>query len=278
MAQSGSLDANQIAQAIERAQRSQQEALCSYAVHRTYRLRNKHLHPDAQMDVTVSYTRGEPKQFHITSLKASGVARRSLEDLLKNERETDGIDNKKSAIAPQNYYLTMFGTESCGGLECYKLGLRPRKKSKYLVEGTAWVSKEASMFVRIEGTMSKSPSFWLSRPQIEQEFSNIDGFWLPTSNRSTTKVLFLGKAELSIGYSSYSVAACEIRPRAEARKYLRPVLMARKHILDRRSHVTGLSRLPELSSWLHFPVLHVFLSGRRIVVPMLPGPFRPPSL
>jgi hypothetical protein len=215
LAQGSSLDPKQIAQAIERAERTQQESLCSYAVHRIYRLRNSHLHPDAQMEVDVTYTRGQRKQFHITSLKAKGVARRSLEDLLKNEGEADGIDNAKSATAPQNYHLTLLGTESCGDLVCYKVGIRPRKKSKYLVEGVAWVSKEASMFVRIEGTMSKSPSFWLSRPQIEQRFSNIQGFWLPTSNRSTTKVLFLGKAELTIEYQSYSVTACETRPHTQ---------------------------------------------------------------
>jgi len=215
VAQGASLDSKQIAQAIERAQRNQQEALCSYAVHRTYRLHNKHLHPDAQMDVDVTYTRGQPKQFHITSFKAKGIARRSLKDLLKNEAEADGIDNAKSATAPQNYYLTLFGAESCGDLNCYKLGLRPRKKSKYLVAGTAWVSQKAFMFVRIEGTMSKSPSFWLSRPRIEQQFSNIHGFWLPTFNRSITKVLFVGKAELTIEYSSYSITACELRPHTQ---------------------------------------------------------------
>jgi hypothetical protein len=87
--------------------------------------------------------------------------------------------------------------------------LSPRRKSKYLVDGTAWVSTKGCRIVRIVGRMAASPSFWISRPEVEQRFENVDGFSMPSYNRSTTKVLFFGEAELTIDYSDYQVRSCK---------------------------------------------------------------------
>ncbi|HEX4771992.1 MAG TPA: hypothetical protein VH351_14235 [Bryobacteraceae bacterium] len=211
-AQAASPDPVSIWRAMERAAQDQHNRLCSYSVHRVYKLENKHLHPAGEMDADVNYTLGKPKQFRITLLQAKGVARRSLQELLKQESDTDGLRNENSTIAPGNYELSLLGEERCGDADCYKISMKPKKKSKYLIEGTGWVSKRDYMFVRITGTMSKSPSFWLSRPNIEQRFSSIDSFWLPSFNRSTTDILFFGEADLTIEYSGYSVTSCQAGP------------------------------------------------------------------
>jgi hypothetical protein len=198
----------QIGQQMQSAYEQQQKQLCSYSVQRQYTLANKHIHPSAQMKVEVQFNRGAPKKFRILETQATGIARRSLNDLLKEESASDGLDNGKNAVAPMNYDLTVIGNERCGEADCYKVLMKPKKKSKYLIEGIGWVSKTDLKFVRIEGVMSKSPSFWLSKPKIEQGFERVEGFSLPSYNRSSMNVLFLGEADLTIDYSAYTVTRC----------------------------------------------------------------------
>jgi hypothetical protein len=62
--------------------------------------------------------------------------------------------------------------------------------------------------VRVQGKLAKTPSFWISRPELEQRFENVNGFWLPSFNRSTTHVLFLGEADLTIEYADYHTQSC----------------------------------------------------------------------
>lgn len=213
----GLRDVGQIAAEMQAASVHQQQTLCGYSVRRLYKVVNNHLSHSAEMNVEVSYKLGQAKRFRILSIRAQGVARRSLEDLLKEESTVEGPHNEKSMLALANYHLQLSGVEPCGPENCYKLQMQPRKRTKYLIEGTAWVSTRDYAFVRIVGRLAKSPSFWLSRPEIEQRFEKVDGFWLPSYNRSTTSILFFGEADLTIEYSSYAVQPCHPSGYTQAR-------------------------------------------------------------
>jgi len=192
-------------QAVAERQRSN---LCGYSVTRTYTLQNKHLKPNAQMQVRLTYQMGKGKHFQILSIQASGVARKSLTDLLQAELKTDKGQQEDNAIDTSNYKFTFIGEDDCESRKCHKLGLKPRRKTTYLVDGTAWVSVADDAVVRITGRLAKSPSFWIARPEVEQRFEKVDGFWLPSYNHSSTQVFFAGEADLTIEYSSYRVQAC----------------------------------------------------------------------
>jgi hypothetical protein len=205
----GQRDLENLISKMERAAERQRSRLCAYSVNRCYTLRNKHLNPDAQMDVRLTYERGEGKHFQIVSIQAEGVTRRSLENLLNEEARTGKAQQASSEVNSSNYQFELLGFDNCGDQQCYKLQLKARHNSKYLIDGTAWVSAKDFAIVRIVGRLAKSPSFWLSRPKVEQTFEKIDGFWLPSYNHSSTAVLFLGEADLTIEYSGYEVTACK---------------------------------------------------------------------
>ncbi len=189
------------------ARRSHQHAeVCEYSVVRTYTLQNRHLHPSAQMKVRVTYRRAEGKHFQILSMQASGVARESLEKLLTEEGRTE--HEERNGIDSSNYRFTLMGKERCDSRECYKLRLIPRRRTQYLIDGIAWVDPGDLAIVRVEGHLAKSPSFWIKAPEVEQRFKQIDGFWLPSYNSSSTHVLFFGEADLTIESSAYQVQAC----------------------------------------------------------------------
>lgn len=132
------------------------------------------------MEVQLTFAKGGGKRFQIVFSNADGIARRSLGNLLKNEAQASKEGNEASAIDRSNYRFTLLGLEKCLGWNCYKLQLRPRRKSKFLIDGMAWVSTDDNMVVRTVGRLAKSPSFWLKRPEVEQQSEKIQGFWLPS--------------------------------------------------------------------------------------------------
>jgi len=202
-------DLRDIVAKMESAAVRQHSRLCGYSVVRRYTLQNKHLHPNAQMEVLLTYDRGKGKHFKILSMKAKGVARRSLNKLLKSELKTSKEQRDNNAVDDSNYEFTFLGEKSCGNRECYELQLKPRRKTKYFIDGIAEVSTEDYAIVQIVGHLAKSPSFWIKRPKIDLRFEKIDGFWMPSYNQSTTRVLFFGKVDLTIEYSAYRLRACE---------------------------------------------------------------------
>jgi len=201
-------DVTTIVKKMQAASERQRSHLCSYSVTRLYTLQNKHIKPDATMQVKLTYQRGESKHFQVLSMRAHGVARRSLEDLLKNELKIAEGQQDNNAVNTSNYRFALIGEENCGSRRCYKLALTPRHKTKYMVEGTAWVNRDDYAVVRIAGHLAKSPSFWIKAPKVEQRFENVDGFWMPSYNHSSTRVLFFGEADLTIDYSDYRVQLC----------------------------------------------------------------------
>ncbi len=207
------LDGSQLSARMMQEYKAQMQHLCGYSVERSYTLSNKHMRT-ATMIVQVTYDRGQPKKFRVVSMNATGIARRSLLDLLHQETAGEGYQNEKSTLSPINYNLTILGNERCGATECYKVRMVPKQRSEYLVDGIGLISVAGYRFVEIKGTMSRSPSLWLSRPIIEQRFEDVNGAWLPSYNHSKVHVLFFGEADLIIQYSSYRISACADSPTA----------------------------------------------------------------
>lgn len=189
-----------------RAER-QRADLCSYSVTRLYTVQNKHLKPHTQMKVQLIYQRGKGKRFQILSMQATGVARRSLKDLLDEELKT-AKRKENNAIDSSNYRFILTGEDKCESGTCYKLELKPRRKSKYLVEGSAWVTVNDYAIVRVAGRLATSPSFWAKPPEIEQRFKKIGKFWMPSFNHDSTHIFLVGETDLTIQYFDYQMQAC----------------------------------------------------------------------
>ena len=87
--------------------------------------------------------------------------------------------------------------------------MTPRRHDKFLYQGKIWIDPQDFAVVRIQARPARKPSFWISETLIEHEYRNTGGFWLPATNRSTTKVRLGGRAVLTIQYGKYDVTANE---------------------------------------------------------------------
>ena len=81
-----------------------------------------------------------------------------------------------------------------------KLDVKPRRRHVMLVEGALYFDEESADLVRIEGELSKRPSFWTRRVHIVREYQRIDGVHVPVAMHSTADVLVSGESTFSMTY------------------------------------------------------------------------------
>lgn len=183
--------------------------LCSYSVDRRYTVGNKRLVSNAVMNVHMVYRQGAGKHFETPSMPdVHGLVRYSLLNLMKEEEKTSKEHDADSRLNSANYDFTLLGMESLETRNCYRIQIKPRHKSKYLIDGQMWVDANEYAVVQIKGQLAQRPSLWVHQPTVEQYFSEIQKFWLPSYNRSLADITFVGKTLLTIEYSNYKVNSC----------------------------------------------------------------------
>ena len=195
---------------MEQASDHQQAELCGYSVDRRYTLHNKHLSPDAVMNVRLVYKRGAGKRFGTPSISdAPGLVRRAFYNLLSEEEGSSRERDKDTSYDSANYDFASLGLERLGQQLCYRVQLRPRRKSKFLIEGEAWIDAKQYAVVEVKGQLAQKPSFWVRPPEIEQKYEKFQNFWLPSYNHSLASVTLAGETLLTIEYSNYQVKSCQ---------------------------------------------------------------------
>ncbi len=160
----------------------------------------------ASMLVKVDY-QAPQKTFTIVSEEGSKLLlKRVLRKLVESEQEADQ-NRRDTALTESNYRFQLLGSEAVDGRQCYVLDVDPRRKERFLYDGKIWIDTEDFAVVRIEARPAKNPSFWISRTNIEHHYGKHGEFWLPATNRSTTKVRLGGEAVLTITYQDYQITS-----------------------------------------------------------------------
>jgi outer membrane lipoprotein-sorting protein len=133
-----------------------------------------------------------------------------LHKLIETEKETnDAKTRADSELSRENYQFQFLGKETDQGKEYYVFHLQPLRDNKLLFVGKIWVDTDDFAVARIEASPAKNPSVWVAHTEIEHQYARIGNFWLPVKNRSTSKVRFGGKAQLTIDFKDYQLNAGE---------------------------------------------------------------------
>jgi Na+-translocating ferredoxin:NAD+ oxidoreductase RnfG subunit len=116
--------------------------------------------------------------------------------MLETEAESwrDG-DRDAAALTPTNY---TFKPLSSGNGEV-KIRLIPRREDKRLIDGVLTVSSDGYP-LRLEGTLAKSPSFWVKSVRVVKRYGRFAGVALPTALESTAELRFIGKSTFTMRY------------------------------------------------------------------------------
>jgi hypothetical protein len=117
---------------------------------------------------------------------------------LKNER-TAWVENvtPRAALTPANYTFEEGGAQPDGLLSFV---VKPRRKDELLVDGTIYLNPDDGDLVRVEGQLSKSPSFWTRRVDIVRQYRRYRGIRLPITLESAANVRIAGQSTFSVAY------------------------------------------------------------------------------
>jgi hypothetical protein len=178
----------------------QERYLIEYRAQRNFHGANLRFEEEATLEVRTTFRR--PDTIESQVLQGSRLIReRVFDNILKAENETHSKQAKQQVdIVPANYSFSYVGQELCGDRKCYRLGITPRRREKYLIQGQIWIDAEDWSIVRILGSPAKRPSFWTRETEIDRRYKRIDGMWLSDSLESTSDILIAGRSTLKIQY------------------------------------------------------------------------------
>jgi len=153
----------------------------------------------------------QPRSLTFRTVKFTGdtfVKNNVITRLLQSE--VDHVrkgDPASSAISQKNYKFNYKGTDEIGGKLVHVYQIKPRRKDPNLFKGKIFVDARTGSLRRAEGTVSKSPSFFIRKIEFVQDFQDIDGFTVPVEMRSTTRARIIGKAIVSVFHRGYQLKA-----------------------------------------------------------------------
>ena len=125
-----------------------------------------------------------------------------LRPMLAREQElVNSGDAASGSSPPANYEFTEAGRDGDGARV---VQIKPRRQDVLLVDGRA-VLNDGGDLLRVEGRLSKNPSFWTSLVNIVRRYARIGGVRVPVATETTAKVKFVGTAQLEVLYDYQSV-------------------------------------------------------------------------
>ena len=198
-----SLDAVEKAETLERFLALDDPDPTQYRALRHLEARNDQFGKSATMDV---WTEGDSDGFRYRVVSESGseyIRSRVFRQTLETERSmwASGAPTR-AALTPANYVFTENGIQPDGSSA---LVVKPRRKDVLLVDGTLYLSPEDGDLIRMEGILSKSPSFWTRHVRIKRWYKRFVGVRMPVALESSASVRIAGQSTFRMTYEYESV-------------------------------------------------------------------------
>jgi hypothetical protein len=108
----------------------------------------------------------------------------------------------RGALTTSNYD---FGDDEQADAGLVRIAMRPKRQDTLLVDGSMLLTARDADLVRVEGLLSKRPSFWTRRVDVVRQYSRIDGVRVPITMSSTAQVFLVGTSVFSMSYEYESI-------------------------------------------------------------------------
>ena len=127
------------------------------------------------------------------------IRNKVLRAVLKREQELVAQGPDRAALSDENYtFSEPAGGSGPDGVR-YVL-MKPKRKDVMLLDGRMVLSPDGGELLRIEGRLSKNPSFWTSLVNVVRHFAVLDGVRVPVATESIARVKFAGRSEMTVHY------------------------------------------------------------------------------
>jgi hypothetical protein len=181
----------------ERFLAAREQPVSQYRAYRRMHARSERFNQEGWLE---AWTELDQRGFRYTVVSESGseyVRNKVLKAVLKREQElvADG-DCRRSEITADNYEFRA-APEADGERHVF---LKPKRKDVLLVDGRMVLSEDGSDLLRVEGRLSKNPSFWTGLVNVVRRYARLDGVRVPVSTESVAKVKLAGTSRMEVHY------------------------------------------------------------------------------
>ena len=197
---------HQVAQptALQRFLARAEEPPVEYRALRRLEAQNPKFKQSAWMLAWTEYDHMNGFQYQIVDEGGSGYIRNKvLRAALDGERKIwADHEPQKSSFNHDNYTFDD-GVSAPDGLAT--VGVRPKRKDVLLVEGALFVQPGDGELSRIEGKLSKTPSFWTRRVDVVRRYERMAGVRVPVEIESVAQVLIAGRSTFKMTYEYQTI-------------------------------------------------------------------------
>lgn len=160
---------------------------------------NAHFGARAWMDVWTEFDETRGLRYEVAGEGGNGYIRKHvfLAALDGEQKMWSAREPQRASLTPDNY---SFEDAQPAPEGLHSVGIKPRRKDVLLVEGAIFLEPDDGELRRIEGKLSKSPSFWTRRVDIVRRYDIIGGVRVPTSIESVAHVLIAGRSTFLMTY------------------------------------------------------------------------------
>jgi len=165
----------------------------------------------ADMEVLTVFDPERGFRFTVLSESGSGLIRRKvlLAALEAEQKIVSKAARDESALTPANYeFQPLEPTVEAPAA----IGVRARRKSVTLVNGTLFVHPERADLERVEGELADRPSFWTKRVRINRRYERIDGVHVPVLMESIADVRVVGASTFTMAYRYTEINGRKVPP------------------------------------------------------------------
>src|SRR4051794_32168491 len=148
---------------------------------------------------------------------SSYIRTKVLRAALEGEQKIWADREPQKASFNHDNYMFDDGPISSDGLTA--VGVKPKRKDVLLVEGAIFVQPSDGELSRIEGRLSKTPSFWTRRVDVVRRYERKAGVRVPVEIESVAHVLIAGRSTFKMTYEYQTINGQHVgdpQPRAQA--------------------------------------------------------------
>ncbi len=124
---------------------------------------------------------------------------------LSAEAESQTEQAPSMAVTPENYRFKYKGKAVWNGRDARVFQVTPRRKRQGLFKGEVWIDAATYLRVRESGRLVKNPSIFLKRVEFVRNYEIQDGIAVPRRVESVVETRLVGKAELTIDFTNFSI-------------------------------------------------------------------------
>jgi Outer membrane lipoprotein-sorting protein len=212
-----SVNLQTIVDKMEVAAQANRQAFRPYIVTREYRIYSKDSEdPNSTIFADVTFIPPKTETFNITDAHGSSRGRSIVRHVLERQQEAAIAGTAPGAVTRQHYAFSYLGEEKLGSHDCYVLKITAKSKTPALLDGEVWVDKHSYLVRKLEGDMSKTPSWWLKSVHLTLTFNDVHGMWLQTHGKAIVEVRIFGRHVFQaddVAYQTSSVLARKSTPK-----------------------------------------------------------------